>query len=152
MKNKIFVLCFLLFNNVFALDYKITDNTQLYTSESLRLKYYSDIDKNEIVSLRSASITYSSKANWKYSAKITYNYAPFYTNAETLIPEKTKDIFDNEIFTAYQDAKGKKWVSVNYFNLLRKKNRSVITELQPLGYDKFQKEKSEFDSSYLENF
>ena len=48
MKNKFFLLCFLLVNNIFALDYKVTANTQLYTSDSLRLNYYSDINKNEI--------------------------------------------------------------------------------------------------------
>ena len=152
MKNKFFLLCFLLVNNIFALDYKVTGNTQLYTSDSLRLNYYSDINKNEIVSLRDTSISYSSRTGWRYSVKITYDYMPLYTNAEMLVPEKTKDLFDNEILTSFQDSQGKEWVSNNYFKLLKDRDRTLITKLQPFGYERYQKEKTEFDSSYLENF
>ena len=152
MKNKFFLLCFLLVNNIFALDYKVTANTQLYTSDSLRLNYYSDINKNEIVSLRDTSISYSSRTGWRYSVKITYDYMPLYTNAEMLVPEKTKDLFDNEILTSFQDSQGKEWVSNNYFKLLKDRDRTLITKLQPSGYERYLKEKTEFDSSYLENF
>ena len=152
MKNKFFLLCFLLVNNIFALDYKVTANTQLYTSDSLRLNYYSDINKNEIVSLRDTSISYSSRTGWRYSVKITYDYLPLYTNAEMLVPENTKDLFDNEILTSFQDSQGKEWVSNNYFKLLKDRDRTLITKLQPFGYERYQKEKTEFDSSYLENF
>ena len=152
MKNKFFLLCFLLVNNIFALDYKVTANTQLYTSDSLRLNYYSDINKNEIVSLRDTTISYSSRTGWRYSVKITYDYMPLYTNAEMLVPEKTKDLFDNEILTSFQDSQGKEWVSNNYFKLLKDRDRTLITKLQPSGYERYQKEKTEFDSSYLENF
>ena len=152
MKNKFFLLCFLLVNNIFALDYKVTANTQLCTSDSLRLNYYSDINKNEIVSLRDTSISYSSRTGWRYSVKITYDYMPLYTNAEMLVPEKTKDLFDKEILTSFQDSQGKEWVSNNYFKLLKNRDRTLITKLQPSGYERYQKEKTEFDYSYLENF
>ena len=152
MKSKFFLLCFLLVNNIFALDYKVTDNTQLYTSDSLRLNYYSDINKNEIVSLRDTTISFSSRTGWRYSVKITYDYMPLYTNAEILVPEKTKDLFDNEILTSFQDSQGKEWVSNNYFKLLKDRDRTLITKLQPFGYERYQNEKTEFDSSYLENF
>ena len=152
MKNKFFLLCFLLVNNIFALDYKVTANTQLYTSDSLRLNYYSDINKNEIVSLRDTSISYSSRTGWRYSVKITYDYMPLYTNAEMLVPEKTKDLFDNEILTSFQDSQGKEWVSNNYFKLLKDRDRTLITKLQPFGYERYLKEKTEFDYSYLEIF
>ena len=134
MKNKFFLLCFLLVNNIFALDYKVTANTQLYTSDSLRLNYYSDINKNEIVSLRDTSISYSSRTGWRYSVKITYDYLPLYTNAEMLVPENTKDLFDNEILTSFQDSQGKEWVSNNYFKLLKDRDRTLITKLQPFWY------------------
>jgi hypothetical protein len=77
---------------------------------------------------------------------------PLYTNAEMLVPEKTKDLFDNEILTSFQDSQGKEWVSNNYFKLLKDRDRTLITKLQPSGYERYQKEKTEFDYSYLEIF
>ena len=146
MKRKIIKL-FLLFLlcNAYGISNKTLVNTQLFETDGLFNYYACEINKNEIVRILKPNIYYG-VSNWKYSVKVLYRNKEYLINIENLMPENTQFYLDNNISLLYSD--DIRWLPVYCFDSLQEKNRDVIIKKQPKGFQKYQKEKTEFDDEW----
>ena len=149
MKRKIIRLfLFFLLCNAYGINNKTLVNTQLFETDGLLDYYACEIKKNEIVKILKPNIYYG-VSNWKYSVKVLYRNKEYLINIENLIPENTQFCLDDNISLLYSD--DIKWLPVHCFDSLQEKNRDVIIKKQPKGFQKYQKEKTEFDDEWYES-
>ena len=149
MKRKIIRLfLFFLLCNAYGINNKTLVNTQLFETDGLLDYYACEIKKNEIVKILKPNIYYG-VSNWKYSVKVLYRNKEYLINIENLMPENTQFYLDNNISLLYSD--DIRWLPVYCFDSLQEKNRDVIIKKQPKGFQKYQKEKTEFDDEWYES-
>ena len=146
-KSLLYIFIFLLSSTLYSLNFKTIKNSELYTTDGYDNYYSGEIKKNEIVKMTKAQIYYGI-SDWKYSVEVIYKNKEYLMNIEDLTPEETQITFDNEISLLQNDEY--RWIPVFGYEILYNQNRDLLCKKQPKGFDKYQKQKTEFDYEWYD--
>lgn len=148
MKKKIsYIIILFLFTTLYSLDFKTVVNSKLYETDGIYNYYSGEIKKNEIVKISKAQIYYG-VSDWKYSVSVIYKNKEYLMNIEDLTPEETQITFEDEILLLQNDEY--RWLPVFGYDMLNNQNRDLLCKKQPKGFDKYQKQKTEFDYEWYD--